>query len=306
MNIVVAAPLWPPRSLVGSWLSTHELAVAATERGHHVDVVQLLADEPYHHDGLDVHGRDALSDRVAAADLVISHSGDDRRAHHLALKRGVPSVRLVHGPNASAGDLAGAALTVFNSAASQTASRWAGPSIIVAPPVWPERYTTSRGDAVTLVNLSVAKGGQVLWSLARRMPNRRFLGVRGGYGHQIMRRAPNVRILAPTPDMRSVYGSTRILLMPSAKETYGRVGIEAMCSGIPVIAHPTPGLVEALGPAATFVDRHDLAGWVAAIDALDDPDTYTAASAAATAHAATLDPVADCARFVDAIEQAAA
>lgn len=73
--------------------------------------------------------------------------------------------------------------------------------------------------------------------------------------------------------------------------------------GIPTNAHPTPGLRESLGSAGTFVDRHDLAGWVAAIKYLSSPRGYSAASKRARAHAESLDPNGDLDRFTDEMEK---
>jgi glycosyltransferase involved in cell wall biosynthesis len=56
-----------------------------------------------------------------------------------------------------------------------------------------------------------------------------------------------------------------VLMVPSVHESYGMAAVEALASGIPVIAHPTPGLREALGDAGTFVDRADVRVWVAAV-----------------------------------------
>jgi len=66
--------------------------------------------------------------------------------------------------------------------------------------------------------------------------------------------------------------------MPSEYESWGRVGVEAMASGIPVIAHPTPGLQESLGDAGVFVDRNDIDGWERAIRRLLTPRAYGTAS----------------------------
>ncbi len=83
-----------------------------------------------------------------------------------------------------------------------------------------------------------------------------FLGVRGAYGRQVMPppRLPNCEVLDSVTgkEMRThVYGRSRVMLMPSLYESWGRVAVEALASGIPVIAHPTPGLVESLGEAAS-------------------------------------------------------
>ncbi|MFZ4156354.1 glycosyltransferase [Streptomyces pseudogriseolus] len=66
--------------------------------------------------------------------------------------------------------------------------------------------------------------------------------------------------------------------MPSLYESWGRVAIEAFASGIPVIAHPTPGLVESLGDAGIFAYRDDLGAWIHALHALKDPANWTQAS----------------------------
>jgi glycosyltransferase involved in cell wall biosynthesis len=54
--------------------------------------------------------------------------------------------------------------------------------------------------------------------------------------------------------MREVYRQTKLLLMPSSYESWGRVAVEAAASGIPTLAAATPGLLEALGDAGTFID----------------------------------------------------
>ena len=73
-------------------------------------------------------------------------------------------------------------------------------------------------------------------------------------------------------------------------------------SGIPVIAHPTPGLQESLGGAGIFVDRGDIDGWVEAIRRLDDPDEYRQASQRALARVAQLNPQASLDRFAKEVE----
>jgi glycosyltransferase involved in cell wall biosynthesis len=219
----------------------------------------------------------------------------------MAVAAGVPSVRMVHGPDPSPAAMAGAALVVFNADWSARAHPVSGPSIVVRPPVHADRYRTVPGDRVTLVNLSESKGVRTAWKVAERLPDTRFLGVVGHYGEQIRPRCRNWETISTQHDMRTVYGRTRILLMPSAVESWGRTGVEAMCSGIPVIAHPTPGLCESLGSAGVFVDRDDIDGWVAAIRDLSDPEVWAWRSAAARERAAQLDPAADIALFIESI-----
>ena len=58
-----------------------------------------------------------------------------------------------------------------------------------------------------------------------------------------------------------MFARTRILLMPSASESYGRVGVEAMLSGIPSSPPAAQGMREAIGTAATYIERQDVARW---------------------------------------------
>ena len=92
--------------------------------------------------------------------------------------------------------------------------------------------------------------------------------------------------------------------MPSAYETWGMVGVEAMTNGIPVIAHPTPGLRESLGDAGIFVDRDDPRAWAAEICRLGDPGEYALASQAARKRADDLQQIfaADLDLFADSLE----
>ncbi len=128
-------------------------------------------------------------------------------------------------------------------------------STVLHPPVYFDDYHTDnkRRKYITLINCWPRKGGNVLYDLAKSMPDRQFLGVKGGYGEQVIKPLPNLTYVENTPDIKSIYEQTRILIMPSVYESYGRTAVEAMCSGIPVIASDTPGLRESLGDCGLFV-----------------------------------------------------
>jgi GT2 family glycosyltransferase len=97
----------------------------------------------------------------------------------------------------------------------------------------------------------------------------------------------NLNRMANTPDPRDFYGVSRAALMPSLwRESLGRVPIEAMANGIPVLASDRGALPETLGDAGfvfTIPDRwtpasgivptaQEIAPWVAVIERLwDDP-----------------------------------
>ena len=124
---------------------------------------------------------------------------------------------------------------------------------VVRPVIWVNDYKTeTTREYITLINLNENKGGLLFRKLYDRMPNDKFMGVVGGYGEQIMDNpAPqNVTFINNTPNItKDVYSKTKILLMPSQYESYGRTAVEAMCSGIPVIYAETPGLIESVGDA---------------------------------------------------------
>jgi hypothetical protein len=290
---------------------------ALGDAGHEVQVIATWHQRRhgYVHDGISVHevSEAEADERVAAAspNVILTHYDEIARAARLSARTGVPWAAVIHKDNADSADALahGPHLAVFNT--HHLAARFAdhaGPWLVVHPPVSPTEHATTPGEAVTLVNLSADKGAGVFYALADRFPTRPFLGVIGGYGRQDLRAdRANVRIHAHTPNMREVWRQTRIVVMPSVSETFGLVAVEAMASGIPVIAHPTPGLRESLGAGGLFADRADLDAWAALLDDLAAPDRFAAAAtyARSRSHDLAIEGAAQLAAFVAAIEHLA-
>lgn len=287
VRIVAVVPLYPPHSLVGAWITTHEHLRHLVTRGHQVEVVTILSVKNHVYEGVTVRPRNFRP----TGDVVIAHLGDDGSGQRHADRLGVPLVYMVHGYVSDPSKLDACSLAVFNSESLRDETGWDGPSVVAWPCVDPQQYQTQPGDRVTLMNLSAEKGGELFWLLAAAEPGIQFLGVRGGYGRQVVQSLSNVELIArPVPDPRLVYGRTRVLLMGGIRESWGRVALEAACSGIPTIAHPTPGLLESLGDAGTYVDREDVAGWRREIRRLQDPDEWAAASTKALERSLILTP----------------
>ena len=316
MRVLAMLGGYPPSESIGSWVVTHTLLRELITRGHEADVVLSTSGGiPYTLDGVRVWPHVGKGDPfqfLEAADVLVCHAGAAGRPTTLGHMHGIPVVAHVHSITAqTAGALQRhpADLTVFNSATMATElAASVGKSMVVRPPVAASEYATSPGDRITLINLSEDKGAEVFYSLAERFPSNQFLGVQGGYGTQIVDELPNVELLdhiAPDRMRDEVYARTRILLVPSAHESWGRVAIEAMASGIPVIAHPTDGLREALGAAGTFVDRDDLDGWSASLQRLLDGRRWRAASKRAAVRAAELDPRDEIDAWCSSMEQLA-
>ena len=136
------------------------------------------------------------------------------------------------------------------------------------PPVAVLDFKTDR-KYVALINCNKDKGGEILIRLAKAMPETQFLGVIGSYGEQVVEKGiPNLHYMKNTPNIRSFYSKIGIVIMPSVYESWGRVAVEAMSLGIPVVANPTPGLRESLYSVGLFAKDDDLGQWIRAIQSL--------------------------------------
>ena len=304
MKILATIHMGPPSHNAGSELMIHTMLRYLADHGHEARaVVGRGEDRTYQGvvyasvDGMRGHHADTLRrDMHEWADVVVTHLDHSRIAMRYAKKAGKPIVHLIHNHLQIAANMVSAGncdLAVMNSQWLADRVQWPHRQIIVRPPVWQDDYRTTPGDMVAMVNLTASKGCETFYELARRRRDDSFLGVVGAYGHQIIRQIPNVEIAEHTGNMRDdVYARSRVLLMPSDYESWGRVAVEALCSGIPVIAHPTEGLCESLGDAGIFCDRDDVGAWERALADLDDPKIYAAASEAALVRAAELDQMA--------------
>lgn len=317
-NVCALVHFYPPYRNAGSERMLHTMLKRLAADGHQVSVVvtHLPEDTPesYVHDGISVRALNvAYADHAVVEmrpHLLISHHDNTVRAARLARKLRARSVLLMHNDFPATRRLLRLApdLVVFNTHwMRDSLAAYRLPSIVVHPPVWPHEHRAEQtGDRVTLINLNDHKGSGILYQLAERMPDVGLLGVIGGHGEQIVRRdLGNCWIADHTEDMRTdVWAKTRILVAPSIYESYGMVGPEAMASGIPVIACPTPGLRESLGWAGTFIDdRHDLDAWERAIRHLLEPEIWHVASEKALRRSAELDPTPELNHWADTVRR---
>lgn len=170
------------------------------------------------------------------------------------------------------------------------------------------------GDCITLVNANQNKGVHVFIELAKRMPTRKFLGVLPYYGELQVPPAPsNVEWVPFDDDIRNILRRTRILLFPSYYESFGRIAVEAMINGIPVLySKPNPnsiypggsteGLESWIGKAAIACGREVQEEWVHAIESLDDDATYTDYSERSREHIDSLDLFTEAQRIAGVVE----
>lgn len=315
IHITAYVHAYPPHHNAGAEWMLHSMLRDMVRRGHKasvlinfkdVDKIRVRSRHPeqqrYEFEGVHVYNFAGNAEKVfPKSDIIITHLEKGSDALHGApswCKRyGKPLARLVHNDRELFYFRAtrdNSDLIVFNSKWIQQAynatltTDW--PQIVVRPPVDPSYYAVDNSQAsdITLINLTENKGAKLFYDIVRAMRDHSFLGVKGGYDQQMIDSGVNLQIIDNQADIRPVYERTRVLLMPSLIETYGRVAVEAMCSGIPVIANETAGLREACGDAAIFLDRNKPNDWIAEIKRLDDPVYYAERSSIARQRAAYL------------------
>ena len=156
-----------------------------------------------------------------------------------------------------------------------------------------ERGTLPTGDCITIVNANVMKGLGIFLELARRFPNKKFLGIRPYYNKiNVPENIQNIEWINIQDDIRTVLQRTRIMLVGSMYESWGRVAFESMYNGIPVLhtkpfertdsrARPsgsTEGMCEWIKDSQFACSYDTIDDWENAVKALDDPETYASYS----------------------------
>jgi glycosyltransferase involved in cell wall biosynthesis len=146
----------------------------------------------------------------------------------------------------------------------------------VAPPGVGAAFATEGGRAdlggpyvLTVATLEPRKNLAVLVDAHRILGGRFLLGVAGarGWGNQPSLDAPGiVRLGRPTDDeLSALYRGAAVVAYPSRFEGFGIPVVEAMASGVPVVASSHPSLDEAAGDAALRADPDDPRAWAEAL-----------------------------------------
>jgi hypothetical protein len=280
MKVVASLLSYPPVRFIGSELMTHELLKRLQSRGHEISVIGKEITNPHVWEGVTVRGG-----ALPAGDLLIYHAEYNEAAKDW---RG-PKVAIAH--NSRIGVHVGVRntrpdLLVVNSNTMSTELPYYSKAVL-HPPVKLSKVM-DKGDRITVINLEKTSKVGPFWELAKLMPKEKFLGVRGGYGEQsipdVLPNNAEVVNQMPQDQMTAeVWARTKILLVPSLTESWSMVASEAMAHGIPVIAHPLPGLRENLYSVGVWAHRDQPGQWVDAINRINN--SWREHSAAVYAHA---------------------
>jgi len=273
MRIYCPVHAFVPEHGSGAEWMLHDMLKYLVDRGHQA-VVQVPKAKEKEFNGIKVTGEIKAGD-IRNSDIIVSHLNRTGDGLNLGQRYKKPFVFIAHNthPYGMVAVKRKKIGVVYNSEFVKGEVHGIHkhqPNMIVTPPCDIEHYKIKKpGTHVTLININDAKGGVTLQHLAKLMPKEKFLGVKGSYGNQVVDQPKNVKIIENLPDIRKAYEKTRIIIMPSRYESWGRVAVEAMSCGIPVIANPTPGLKESLGDAGYFVKFNDVEGHKKAIEEID-------------------------------------
>jgi glycosyltransferase involved in cell wall biosynthesis len=197
---------------------------------------------------------------------------------------------------------------------------------VIPYPLLPDRIVAENPEPkyITFINPQPTKGltvfARIAIELNQRRPDIPLLVVEGRGTSEAFALLPvdlsgltNLHRMANTPDPRDFYRLSRAVLVPSLwRESLGRVAMEALANGIPVLASDRGALPETLGDAGfifTIPERftphsleiptaRDVAPWVAVIEKLwDDPSFEATHRALAQAEAQRWEPSLVAERF---------
>lgn len=282
MKILAQTPKYLPDQYSGGETMLHDYLKLLVDEGHEVWVI---ADKPSltEYEGVQLFDRSMVEILYKGCDLVITHLGSIGQAVNKCRRYLKPLIYIVHNDyEQSAVRTHSWINVVYNSEWCKAKLPYKGKGVVCRPIINYDKFKDlePEGEYITMVNINKNKGGEILRAMAKRMPQYKFQAVLGGYQEQVLPQPDNVRVLPNGSDMVEVYKSSRLVMMPSKYESWGRVAAEAIVSGVPLIHTITEGLTEVANHKCNVIkDRDNFAEWYLEIKDLmeNDGGRYTVA-----------------------------
>lgn len=286
MKILFIAHLYPPFHIAGAEVYIQNLGKYLISKGHEVRVLIRQANQKtvknhYEYDGIKVFASHIQNtgpigineEQITWATHLIAHLENMEWTVTMARAFKMPGFFISHNswdyPCIHQRSFKPEARypigVIYNSFWMQKQLNYPQRSIILHPPLNSTKVINNnhpeKAKKITIINSNERKGGAIFRQIAMALPDYEFMIVLGGYDAQIVPSLSNVIAVGPG-DMLEFYAQTRILLIPSAYESWSMCCNEAMASGIPVICSKTPGLMENAGEAGIYVDSHRMQRWM--------------------------------------------
>jgi glycosyltransferase involved in cell wall biosynthesis len=287
-TIVFLSDSFLPKTFAGSELSAYETLCYLRNRGHTI-LIFLKNQSVEKYDGFILYKYD-LADEFCKTSIIESHyvffqMGEDPKNLEIVKLRDKPVYIFIHLIDNYSWLLqqrfSFPLTVVYNSNTTQDLLPTVHDNMRMIPYVNTDKFKrlreiTIQNDVVCLINCNLNKGGDLLIRLAKKMPDTQFIGVKGGYSHQVIdtNPPPNLTYIETQSDITTVFRKLGILIMPSKNETWGRTAVEAMAAGIPVIHSESPGLVECVGGAGISCSYNDDEAWEQAIRRISGDRAY--------------------------------
>jgi len=286
-SIILLSDSFLPTTFAGSEISAYETIKYMRSRGHTVSIfVNNWKVSEY--DGFKIHKYDVTDSlckkEISETDIVFFQMGYSPKNIELLKERSNTVFVFTHliepQPWLLQQKMPFPVTVVYNSHMTQDSMPSLHPNMRMIPYVETNKFkglrqTTINNDIVCLINCNKNKGGDMLTSLAEKMPDVQFMGVKGGYSSQVVvSNIQNLTYIENQKDITVIFKKIGILIMPSKDETWGRTAVEAMASGVPVIHSESPGLVECVGGAGIMCMHDDEDAWIDAIRRLIGDRAY--------------------------------
>ena len=281
MKIFFLSDLWIPFP-GGAERFVYNLARELVQRGHEV---RVLTSYPHAEssDGIDVvfrnvgvykernEGAEVVKEEIArfAPDVLFVHHFFAAQFQQEIETCGIPFVQVVHNGKR----MQGASLSIYNSEYTRERAGARADDITMNPPAYPDCIASEHGDGIGFVKPIPHKGVELVYEIARRLPDRTFHVLRGEwYTIEVIQELHNIVFYQPIPLVRDFYAKCRIMLMPSKSEDAGTIPQESAMNGIPCISTDVMGLKETNAAGIRLPEDPDM--WVEEIKKLDNKEYY--------------------------------